>query len=175
MKLKIQAKALYIGRFQPFHLGHLDAINQILKQEDFLIIAIGSAQYSHTKENPFTAKERQKMIIATLKFAKINPKKYKVILIPNIENFDAWPNHVDSLVPKYENIYTGSKLVKSLFKAQKRHTIKSIKFNKKISATLVREKIAQNKKWENLVPKSVAEFIKTIDGETRIKETYGDL
>ena len=123
MKLKIKAKALYIGRFQPFHLGHLDAINQILKHEDFLIIAIGSAQYSHTKENPFTAKERQKMIIASLKSAKINPKKYKVISIKNIENFDAWPNHVDSLTPKYENIYTGSKLVKSLFKAQKCHKI----------------------------------------------------
>jgi nicotinamide-nucleotide adenylyltransferase len=118
------------------------------------------------------AKERQKMILATLKSAKINPKKYKVILVPNIENFDAWPNHVDSLVPKYENIYTGSKLVKSLYETQKRHTVKSIKFNKKITATKIREKIAQNKKWKNLVPKTVAEFIKTIDGEARIKETY---
>ena len=41
---------LYVGRFQPFHLGHLEAIKHILKKVDTVIIAIGSAQYSHTLE-----------------------------------------------------------------------------------------------------------------------------
>ena len=57
-------KALFIGRFQPFHQGHLDAIKQI--SEDEIIIGIGSSQYSKTDDNPYSFEERQKMIEKTL-------------------------------------------------------------------------------------------------------------
>jgi len=52
--------ALFIGRFQPFHSGHLDAIKQISEEE--IIIGIGSSQYSKTEENPYSFEERKKMI-----------------------------------------------------------------------------------------------------------------
>ena len=55
-------RGLYVGRFQPFHLGHLDAIKYALKQADELVIVIGSAQYSHNANNPFTAGERLIMV-----------------------------------------------------------------------------------------------------------------
>ncbi|HDM88409.1 MAG TPA: nicotinamide-nucleotide adenylyltransferase, partial [Candidatus Bathyarchaeota archaeon] len=41
-------RGLFIGRFQPPHLGHLHAIKQALEECDELIIVIGSSQYSHT-------------------------------------------------------------------------------------------------------------------------------
>ena len=44
---------LFIGRFQPFHNGHLQDIKNALKEVDELIIAIGSSQHFNTKENPF--------------------------------------------------------------------------------------------------------------------------
>jgi nicotinamide-nucleotide adenylyltransferase len=51
-------KALFIGRFQPLHLGHLDALKQISKEE--IIIGIGSSQYSGTKENPYNFEQEKK-------------------------------------------------------------------------------------------------------------------
>ncbi|EQD45121.1 nicotinamide-nucleotide adenylyltransferase, partial [mine drainage metagenome] len=51
-------RAFVVGRFQPFHNGHLHVIKEILSQYSSVIIGIGSAQYSHTMENPFTAGER---------------------------------------------------------------------------------------------------------------------
>ena len=47
-------RALYIGRFQPFHLGHLHIVKYILEVSKEVIIAIGSSG-SHTVHNPFTA------------------------------------------------------------------------------------------------------------------------
>ena len=38
--------ALFIGRFQPFHKGHLAAIKWILKKEGKIFIVIGSNQQS---------------------------------------------------------------------------------------------------------------------------------
>ena len=52
------ATALYIGRFQPPHLGHISVIKEILKKYDSVIIGIGSAQEKGTYENPFSAAER---------------------------------------------------------------------------------------------------------------------
>lgn len=34
-------RGLFVGRFQPFHLGHLHVIKELLEKVDELIIAIG--------------------------------------------------------------------------------------------------------------------------------------
>jgi len=55
-------RALYIGRFQPYHNGHHYVINHIAREVDELIIGFGSAQMSHEPSDPFTAGERVLMI-----------------------------------------------------------------------------------------------------------------
>ncbi|HDH28034.1 MAG TPA: nicotinamide-nucleotide adenylyltransferase, partial [Euryarchaeota archaeon] len=51
-------RALLIGRFQPFHKGHLAVIKKILSEADELIIVVGSSQHRGAVENPFSADER---------------------------------------------------------------------------------------------------------------------
>ena len=41
-----------IGRFQPFHLGHLEAIKFALSKVEHLHVGIGSSNKSHEKRNP---------------------------------------------------------------------------------------------------------------------------
>jgi cytidyltransferase-related domain len=65
------SRAFIVGRFQPFHKGHLEVIEEVLKEHDSVIIGIGSAQYSHTLQNPFTAGERHLMISNALETQKI--------------------------------------------------------------------------------------------------------
>ena len=43
-------RAFYIGRFQPFHKGHLKVISQIAREVDELVIGIGSAHEPHAGE-----------------------------------------------------------------------------------------------------------------------------
>jgi cytidyltransferase-like protein len=57
---------LYIGRFQPFHKGHLSMVLEALDRCDKLIIAIGSAQESGTEKNPFTFELRKELIRRSL-------------------------------------------------------------------------------------------------------------
>jgi nicotinamide-nucleotide adenylyltransferase len=51
-------RGLMMGRFQPFHFGHLDLVRQILKECDEVIIAITSSQFNYLDKDPFTAGER---------------------------------------------------------------------------------------------------------------------
>lgn len=58
---------IIIGRFQPFHNGHLELVLKALEgNTDKLIIFIGSAQESRTNRNPFTYFERSVMIRGAL-------------------------------------------------------------------------------------------------------------
>ena len=46
-------RALFIGRFQPFHNGHLNVIKTLLENHKEVVVVIGSAQEENTAENPF--------------------------------------------------------------------------------------------------------------------------
>ena len=76
--------AIFIGRFQPLHRGHLKAIKWILKKEKEIFIIIGSFQESLTKNNPFSFQERKEMIEKTLKAEKI--KNFKIYGISDFKN-----------------------------------------------------------------------------------------
>ncbi len=58
--------AIYIGRFQPVHYGHLDTIRQALDKAQYLLMFLGSAQESRSKKNPFTVQEREQLIIHSM-------------------------------------------------------------------------------------------------------------
>lgn len=57
---------VYIGRFQPFHCGHLKTLKSALEKANEVIICLGSAFKSRTIKNPFTVFEREMMIRSCL-------------------------------------------------------------------------------------------------------------
>ncbi|MEM0083004.1 MAG: nicotinamide-nucleotide adenylyltransferase, partial [Candidatus Nezhaarchaeales archaeon] len=106
--------ALFIGRFQPYHFGHLAATKWILEREERLIVGIGSAQYSHTFENPFTAGERVEMILATLEEEGLT-NRCLIIPIPDIGQHALWVQVVKQYCPSFSRVYTNSPLTRRLF------------------------------------------------------------
>jgi len=160
--------ALFIGRFQPFHLGHLNATKQALKECDFLIIGIGSAENHHESDNPFTASERWEMISATLNEEGISRDRYTIIPVRNINNYDLWVDHVSRLVPPFDSVYTGSAIVRKLLENHGAYKIYDVNLVENITATKVRKKILNNENWEELVPPATAAYLKKINGIDRL-------
>jgi bifunctional NMN adenylyltransferase/nudix hydrolase len=54
---------LFIGRFQPFHIGHQQVIEHALQLANHVIVAVGSSNRSRSVKNPFTFDERKQMIM----------------------------------------------------------------------------------------------------------------
>ncbi len=164
-------RGLYVGRFQPFHLGHLKAVNDCLDRVQELTIAIGSAQLNHEPNNPFTISERMLMIRTALTDAEIDPKRWQLIPILDARAHHAWTSWVEILVPKYEIVFTNDPLTTRLFR-EKHVTVEEISLlDREIySATEVRRRIAGNEDWKKLVPQSIARIIEKIDGISRISD-----
>lgn len=167
--------ALFIGRFQPFHLGHLDALRQIFEKENYIIIGIGSAEDDYTPQNPFTAGERYRMIEETLLKTKLKGRKitrgqFTIVPVRNIHHYSLWVKHLESLLPPFGKVYTASPIVQRLFREEKKYSVVSVQQKKKISATDIRQRMLKGKPWDHLVPKSVAVLITKSDGVKRLRE-----
>lgn len=164
-------RVLFIGRFQPFHKGHLAMVKRILQDHEEVIIGIGSAQYSHTGENPFTAGERFEMIKRSLDAEGIHD--YHIVPIPDTHVHSVWVSHVRSLVPSFDAVVTNSDLVVRLFRE---HGVKVLSMplvsREKYSGTEVRKRMLKGGDWQSLVPPVVVGYIEEIDGIERIRETY---
>jgi len=164
-------RGVFVGRFQPFHNGHSVVIKDILKEVDELIIVIGSAQYSHRIDNPFTTGERLTMIRNALKEAEIPNERCWIVPVRDVHVHMLWVAEVVGYTPKFDVVYGNEPLTRRLF-IEAGFKVKSIPFHKRdiYSATEIRKRMLADKNWEELVPKSVAKFIREIDGVRRLQD-----
>lgn len=161
---------LFIGRFQPFHNGHLHALKTILSKQEYLFIVIGSAQSGYTPTNPFTTAERIIMLQRVLEQLGIPCSRYLLIPVPDVHNFTLWVDHVKQYVPPFGIVYTGSETGATLFSKENIQVERITLFKKKShSGTEIRRRICQNEDWKTLVPSVVAELIGEVDGIKRLQ------
>jgi nicotinamide-nucleotide adenylyltransferase len=164
-------RGLFVGRFQPFHKGHLEAIKDALNEVDELVIVVGSAQYSHRIDNPFTVGERIAMIREALEEAKIPIARCWIIPVPDVHLHMLWVSEVVGYTPKFEVVYANEPLTRRLL-IEADFKVKPVPFYKRevYSATEIRKRILNGENWETLVPKSVAKLIREIDGVQRLRD-----
>lgn len=163
-------RGMFIGRFQPFHLGHLSVIQEMDKAKDLeeLVLGIGTAQIGNTAYNPFTAEEREDMIRRSVKLKK----PYHIVKINDINDYPRWVSHVKSLSPEFNVVYAGNTIVKQLFE-EKGYEVRNVDINYKISATEIRQLMIGNGNWIDYVPEGTRDFIVEIDGVRRLREISG--
>jgi nicotinamide-nucleotide adenylyltransferase len=164
-------RGLYVGRFQPFHIGHLKAIKEVLKEVEELVIVIGSAQYSHNILNPFTAGERIVMIRRALEEANIEDSRTWIVPVPDVHLHMLWVSALEGYTPHFNIVFSNEPLTQRLF-LESKYKVKKIRFfeRKKYNSTLIRQKMLADDSWIKLVPKSVVEYINKIDGVNRLRD-----
>ncbi len=159
-------RALFVGRFQPFHLGHLHLLRQILEDFEEVVLGVGSAQYSHSPRNLFTAAERHEMIRRTLEREGI--EGCQIIPISDIGVHSQWVSHVLSHVPPFEAVFSHEPLTRRLFQeAGVKVLDKPLLDRDNYSGTEIRRRMLEGGNWKELVTPPVAEYIEEIDGVGR--------
>jgi len=159
---------LLIGRFQPFHLGHLDAVLFGLSRVDNLFICIGSSNKSNERKNPFSAEERREMI--TLSIEPSITDRIKIFDIPDVGDHEKWTFEIDKIVPKYDVVFTNDEFTKTLFEKREISVISVVlKDREKFSGTNIRNLITQNENWRDLVPQGTRNVLDSINAKERLK------
>lgn len=158
---------LLIGRFQPFHLGHLAAVKFALTQIDNLSIGIGSSNRYNEKRNPFSAEERKEMIESSLD--KSDLQKCKIYFVPDVNDHAKWTYHVDEIIPKYDVVFSNDDFTHELYKKRDIKVVSvPLKQREILSGTDIRLKIASGQSWEDLVPSGTAKVLLKINAKDRL-------
>jgi bifunctional NMN adenylyltransferase/nudix hydrolase len=165
------AFGVVIGRFQPFHNGHLELINAAFAQCDRVIVVLGSARSARTTKNPWRAEEREEMIRASLRSEQLE-RLHLVHVRDYFNNDNLWISDVQGRVgeivddPEEEICLFGcakdentSAYLRSFPQWQEEQLLQSIR---PIDATEIRRRyFEETDDWAELVPEPVADALRT--------------
>lgn len=160
-------RGFFVGRFQPFHLGHRSFVADITAEVDEIVIGVGSAQASHTVDNPFTAGERVEMIHRTM----AGPENSTfVVPIEDLHRNAVWVSHVTATAPSFDVAYSNNPLVRRLFE-EAGLKVRGVRLYRRdqYSGTEIRRRIIGGDPWRHLVPDPVASVIDDIGAVDRLR------
>jgi len=143
--------AVFMGRFQPLHNGHVQALKEISRKFDKIIIVIGTPKNKRDidSRNPLTTNERILLLKKALKELNIHAR---IIIQRDVGIEKVWKRELLQKIPKKSVIVSGNQDVLNFL--GKSHQTISIKKKIPINATMIRKWIRSDSgKWKKFVPK----------------------
>jgi nicotinamide-nucleotide adenylyltransferase len=164
-------RGLLVGRFQPFHAGHVAVVQHLKarRPDEPLILGIGSAEESYTPDNPFTAAERFEMISRALEAAHVSG--WLAVPIPDIHRHALWAAHVAELLPPFDRVYTNNPLTRTLFERAGYAVEGTPMFEReRFEGTSIRRLVRENApEWRQRVPPPVATYLDELKATDRLR------
>ena len=158
-----------IGRFQPFHLGHLEAIKFALSNVEHLHVGIGSSNKSHEERNPFTADERKEMILSSID--DTIAKRLSIHFIPDVDDHSKWTHLVDEIIPEYDVVFSNDDFTHELFGKRGKNVISvQLKSRQNLSGSNIRQMILADDNWQELVPDGTRNVLLKIGAKSRLED-----
>lgn len=146
--------ALFIGRFQPFHNGHLYSLNKCREIAESVIVGIGSSQESGTPDNPWDYEVRRRMVEAI-------DNTLKIIAIPDTPTDKEWLEEVVKLVGDFDIVVSNNDWVLQIMRGAGYNVLESGFFDRdRLEGVKIRELMRRgDNSWKSRVPKEVLEEI----------------
>lgn len=132
--------AVFLWRFQPFHIWHMSIVDRIFQQGfERLLLIIGSADKSGTDENPWNVQEREEIIRASIPLEL--QEKIDISSLVDVPDDDVWCENLKDIFSWEVTLFTGNEWVKGICE---RHGIQTDwigSYDIDISGTRIREMI----------------------------------
>lgn len=160
-------RALVIGRFQPFHNGHRYLLLKALEIAENVVIGIGSSNRIDV-DNPFSFKQREKMLQEFIRQEKIEDKIIKIVPIPDVPDDNAWLTLTKQKVGTFDVSVGNNSWVNSIFKKGE-IPVKKVPYYKRylLEGQKIRKLLKSGRKWENRVPDYLIDNISRLYSTTQ--------
>ncbi len=170
-------RAIYLGRFQMFHLGHVDVVEHIDGEPDIdeVVIVIGSTQYDWRNKspewpwanNPFTYEERREMISRSVAIRK----PWSIVGVPDTHEHESWFAGLCSTVGEFARLYSSDEREREFFT---RHGKEARNFPRKYAfhAGSIRRRVADGVDVSGFIPEGTREVLARIDMRERMDRLY---
>ncbi len=163
-------RALALGRFQPFHNGHLGMLSRALSAHGEVVVGVAASQFSYTERDPFTAGERIEMIRRSLRGAGEDASRCMQIPLENQPDMAVWAAYLRSRLPPFGTVISGNPYAAMLLAdSGVRVEAPRMEDRGRLAGSRVRAMMARgDPSWRALVPPEAASFVDEVGGEGRI-------
>ena len=167
MKNKI---ALIVGRFQPFHKGHLFLIKKALEKADRIIIGIGSANVSD-ENNPIDFEMRRKVIKAVAYKERFEDRLIKIVPLDDFHDDKKWLENVKKQVGDFNIVVSNNDWTNKIVEKDGFKVLRIPYYKRELyEGWRIRKLIKEGKKWQDRVPKYLISNIKDQISKIQIKD-----
>lgn len=137
---------------------------------EHLIIGVGSCNREGTKDNPFSAQEREMMIAESLKI----PVTYEFVRIPDFKDNGQWIRWIRDNI-RFDVFKTNSPREREIFEKEGIKVEELPFYNRpEYWATEVRKRVIEDGDWRSLLPDGTMKVLEEIGGIERIRRLNGN-
>lgn len=153
--------ALLIGRFQPFHKGHLYLLKKALVSADKVMIGIGSANVND-ENNPLDFETRKKIIKAVIYKEKIEKNVTKIVSLDDFHNDAKWLTNIKNKVGEFDLIIGNNEWTNKIME-KAGYVVKRFPYYKRniYEGWRIRKLVKEGKKWQKRIPEYLIKFVET--------------
>ncbi len=153
---------LVIGRFQPFHNGHVYLFEKAFDQCERIIIGVGSANRKN-KNNPWSAHERRLMLEKFINKSGYGDRVLKIVNLDDNPDDDIWFENLFKKTGPF-NVTLGNNEWNN--EIIKRHGIDVIYTGlhnrEELEGYKIRALMLSKKNWKNRVPQYLVSLIRAL-------------
>ncbi len=144
--------ALIIGRFQPFHNGHLYLLKKAAEKAEKIIFGIGTTRFPQS-DDPFSFTQRKTMIDQVIDHEKVTAQVSKVIDLPDFPSDEDWLKEVKERVGFFSVVVGNNDWTNGIFKADG-YPIMRVPYWKRflLEGTRIRALMREKQPWQDRVP-----------------------
>lgn len=157
--MQTTATALVVGRFQPFHKGHLHLLREALSLAKVVVIAIGSSNVQD-ENNPLSFEERKAILQKVIEQEGWQERVRKIVPAPDFPSDNEW---LDTLVKNAGefDIALGNNDWTNAVLHEAGYETRTVAFLERetLEGTQIRQLFRDQKNWQDRVPKYLHQFI----------------
>lgn len=153
--------ALFIGRFQPFHNGHLYSLEKCLEIADKVVLAVGSSQESGTESNPWGYKLRKQMVCEVVRNNGWMERVERICSCPDNPSDAVWLREIKKRAGKFDVVVSNNEWTLKVMKEAGYEVVQSGLFKRdELEGVKIRELMKKgDESWEERVPVEVVELV----------------
>lgn len=159
--------ALFIGRFQPFHNGHLYSLKKCLEIAERVIVVVGSSQEKGTLDNPWSYMARKQMVCSVIQEQGWMPRISRIVSIPDNPSDQRWLGELRRRAGDFDVVVSNNPWVLSIMREAGYETVESGLHNRyELEGVKIRELMrTEDRGWQVRVPKEIVKMFDNNDIE----------
>lgn len=152
-------KALLIGRFQPFHLGHLYLIKKALEVADEIVVGIGSANI-YDGNNPLDWRAREKILKSVFYKENMEIRVERIVALDDFFNDEKWLANVKDRAGDFDIVVGNNEWVNRIMEKGGYKVLRVPYYKRYLyEGEKIRKLLLENGNWQKRVPQYLIKFI----------------